>query len=250
MSLTERILISSKERDNTKHPNSNQFRISLKKQYKISEAFLTMAQFQTTDYVINGYNNSLSVEFSSSTYICSLTQGSWSAANYASQLQTDLQTSGNWSPSSPGITGTWTVTYNSNTNKFTITSGSSNTQLNFNISSLLAEKLGFNVAQTSNTTSHTSNNVVNMNNSNYYDIIIPELTSNHYCSKFTSFATLYNSVPQNEQLDYFEYLYKNKINKWNTKHVVPQYLTVEIRDENNNLVELNNSDFLLEITLI
>lgn len=244
---TERILIDSRKRNKSLYPNTNSFRINLSKTYdNVGKVNTIAAIIPTTDYIINSNNNTLSVEYLSTTYVCQLTQGTWSAATYATQLQTDLNTSGNWSPSAPAVT--WTVTYNSNTNKYTIASTGA-TNLNFNTSNLLASKLGFSEDQTSSSTSHISNVTVQMFNTKYYNIEILELQRNNVEGAPYAFARIYNNVNPNELLEYYDYYYKNLEHIWQSDNLISGYLSIELKDENNNLVDLNNAEWCVEIKI-
>lgn len=237
-----KIIIDSKNRDKSFYPNSNNFRYNLKGSYTLSKVRLTSAQILTSDYIINSNNNLFHITLSGNSHINTLSLGTWSASTYATQLQTDLNTSGNWD-TDPLLT--FTVTYNSNNNKLTITSSSS-IIINFNLSSKLSTKLGFSDIATTNATTHTSDKVVQMYNSRYYNIIIPQLQredSEGLDNK--AFARIYNTVNPNELLNYNEYYYKNIEHKFN-KELTPRSLDISIQDENNDLVTFN-SDFILEI---
>jgi hypothetical protein len=240
-------VIDSMKRDTSLYPNSNSFRYKTTKMYSnINLVTLFSAQLFTSDYVINAYNNSFSITKSSVVYVCTLTKGNWNASSYATQLQTDLNNVSNWT-SDPSLT--FTVTYSSSTNKYTISAGSA-FNINFDTSYKLATKLGFSRQQTSSASSHVSGGSVQFINSRYYDIRIYELLRDSSENLNNCFARVWNTVQANELIDYQSYRdYFNITHDMTSTVTFPQELKIEIYDENNDLVDNNNSEFVLMILL-
>lgn len=241
------IVIDSMKRDTSLFPNSNSFRYRTTKIYQnVKCTSLFSAQLFTSDYVINSNNNSFSITKSSTIYTCTLTRGNWSAASYATQLQTDLNNVANWT-SNPSLT--FTVTYSASTNKYTISAGSV-FNLNFNTSFKLANKLGFSRQQTTSATSHTSNTSVQFFNTRYYDIRISELLRDSSENLNNCYARIFNTVQTNELIDFSSWRdYPNIKHDMSNTVSFPQELKIEIYDENNDLVDNNNSEFVLMLQL-
>ena len=202
-------------------------------------------QLMSSDYIINSNNNTLSIEYLSTNYVNTLTQGTWTASTYATQLQTDLNTAGNWNIN-PGLT--WTVTYSSSKNEFTI-AASAAVKLNFNISTKLAPKLGFSKNQTISLSNHTSDISVQFFNSRYYDVRINELQKDFSEGLNKCFARIYNTVQPNELLTYYKYQYDNIEHLYNKGDVITNHWNIKLYDENNDIIDLNNSEWNMIIKL-
>lgn len=241
------IIIDSAKRNTTLYPNSNQFKYNTTKVYSyIRYVSLKTAQMMSSDYVINSNNRSFIITVSSTRYTCTLTTGTWSAGSYATQLQTDLNTVGNWS-SNPLLT--FTVTYSASKNKFTISTTSSFI-INFSLCYKLAPKLGFTKFDTTSATSQTSDGSVQFFNSRYYDIRIPQLTRDSSENLLQCFARIYNTVQPFELMDYQSHRdYFNIKHDLNNSTLTPSAIDISIYDDNGDLVDNNNSDFLLTIRL-
>lgn len=242
-----KLIIDSQKRDKTLYPNSNSFVYKTTRLYSnISRAYTSTIQMLTSDYVINSNNNIFQIILATVTYNNTLTRGTWSAANYATQLQTDLNNVGNWNVN-PGLT--WTVTFNSNTMKYTISAGSSFI-INFNVKYKLAQKLGFANSQTVSATSHTSSSVVQFFNSRYYDFRIAGLMRDSSENLGNCFARLYNNSNPFEIIDYQDHRdYKSIKSSMDNTKLFPQELKIEMYDEFGDLVDNNNTDFILVITM-
>jgi len=239
-----KLIIDSALRDISKYPNEHSFEHTLERSYNLSKARLSSLQLMSSDYIINSNNNIFSITLSATIHICTLRIGTWSASDYASILQTDLNNSANWD-TDPSLT--FTVTYDSNFNKYTIGSSSA-INLNFQ-DSKLATKLGFSKQQTTSLTSHLSDRKASFFNSKYYQIIIKKFQReisdglNDSC-----FARVQNNVNPNELLNYQEYYYKNIVHLFNGDFTTPKSINIELRDENYDLVSLG-TDFYFEIDI-
>jgi hypothetical protein len=98
-----------------------------------------------SQYIINANNNLLRLNFGGPTLICTLTPGNYTALQFATELQTDLNITS-------GITGTFTVTYSSNTGLLTITNSSADFTLLFGtFKTSLNYIMGFAQSDTSST---------------------------------------------------------------------------------------------------
>jgi len=239
-----KLIIDSNNRDKTIYPGSNKFRYNIIRQYQLNSVRLESAQIMSSDYVINSHNNTLSITLSSVVYVCTLRKGTWSASDYATILQTDLNDGGKWD-TDPTLT--FTVAYDSNTNKYTIGSSSA-ININYQISSKLASKLGYSHVQTNSSTSHVSDKRAQFFNSRYYNIVIPQLQrESTEGMRRQAFARVYNNVNPNELINYHEYFYKNITHKFNNEQS-PDEIDVEVYDENNDLVVLD-TELVLEIII-
>ena len=114
---------------------------------------------------------------------------------------------------------------------------------------MLADKLGYNRSNTTDEAGHTADNAAYFSNSSVYYVNIKELKTNDDEYPYNCFGILYNNVNYNEELIYSQAQYRNKENKYNSDNDFGGNLTIEIRDEDNKLCDLNNSNYYLEILI-
>lgn len=241
-------VIDSQKRDTTNYPNTSSFKYRSTRIYSnVKKTKLISAQLMSSDYIINSNNNTLSIRISSTNFTCTLTKGSWSASSYAGILQADMNRLSSWN-ADPVLS--FTVTYDSGNGKFTI-GASGNFLINFDVSTKLAVKLGFKKIQTVTLgIEHISDNVAQFFNSRYYDIRIYELMRDSSENLNNCFARVYNNVQPFELIDYQSHRdYQNIEHNMCNMKIFPQDLKIEIYDENGDLVDNNNSEFILVISL-
>lgn len=227
-----RILVNSSDRDTTQYTNSYLFRHDVKGGIQNAK-MLTLRTYNIWDssYVVNSNNNTMS--FSDGlTNVITLTQGNYTGTTLATELQTQLNN---------GVSlATFTVTYTSSTNKFTI---AASTSITYHWSSypLCGNLFGFtsNVSGTSN----TSSKCAVICTTPFYYLVFGNLPS---VSKDKRYHFLiHNNVIQGSLNTPSEIL-KDSINLYGVSF---QYLDVELRDSNYNLVDLNNTNYTFELEL-
>lgn len=207
------------------------FRIRLKS--PITNAYsveLRKSVIANTSYVINNYNHTFTVLYSGTTYLITMAVGNYTAPQLATQLQSALAS----------VPLTWTVTQNSTTNKFTITSSAA-CSLNFASFPLTARTLGFNPINTPVATSFTSANCYQANTTPYYYIKIAELPTRNDSGYF---AVVMNRV------DVGGYSYSISNDVMHAYQLLPgniQQLSVSIYDSDGNPCDLNNGQVFIEL---
>ena len=233
------IIIDSSKRNTTLYPVNNSFKYNTNKTYsnptKIS---LLSAIICNSQYVINSNNNLFNLTYSSTLYTATIPQSNYTPSSLSTALQTALN--GLSVPST-----TFTVSVNLNTMQFTITSTNA-VVYNFSLNTQLSQILGFQVTNSTSTTSITSTNTYTINTTRYYKLFIREFNNNYDTNISNSFNFLIlNNVNSGE------YLYLTDINNVNNTHEINirniniNTLTIELRDEWDNLVLLNGNDFVL-----
>lgn len=118
--------ISSADRDRTRWPNAHDYEIELPSQHRNIE-FMTMttAEFCNEQYVIDATNDSILVDASTiaTPDIVQVPQGTYTPTSLATVLETLID-------ATPSVTGPTTITYDTNTRKYTV-SNASGTGVNF-----------------------------------------------------------------------------------------------------------------------
>ncbi len=147
------IVINSRDRKDKTSPISN-FNINLSAGYQFKTAQMELIQvvMPISHYTImTGINDTLEIGMNSTTYTITLTQRNHTTF---STLATDLQTQLNAAPI-PAPDRTFTVTFDTTTEKFTIAHGAKSFSLNFSVGRLFRH-LGFRELDTALLTTHTS----------------------------------------------------------------------------------------------
>ena len=198
---------------------------------------LSKAMIYNTGYLINDNNNKF---YYNSTFL-TLDNGNYSASELASHLQAKIS----------GVIASSTVSYNSNSYKYTIALPSSST-LRFDLNKSLSRILGFNSTSLSGT-SFTSQNIINLALNPFYIIKIKEVATKSqdkdlfYCddiiyNKASSGDILYYERDVFDNVDIYEY--KCEENKQLSQ------LTIEILDGYNNHINFNGCNNILEFDIV
>ena len=231
------IIIDSSKRNTALYSLNNNFVYNTNRTYyNPKKLSLISAIICNSQYIINSNNNQFNLTYSCTLYTATITQSNYTPTSLATALQTALN---NLS------IGTFTVTANTNTMQFTITSTNS-VVFNFSKNTLLSQLLGFPTTDSTSVTTITSTNAYTINTTRYYKIYINELNNNYDTNINNSFNyIILNNVNSGE------YLYLTDINNVNNTHEINirninlNTLNIKLYDEWDNLVELNGIDYIL-----
>lgn len=187
----ETIVVDSRERNDAVYADPYNYQVELNTTFKnIISAELKSAEIPRSEYVVNSSTNLLHFEETSGTVLtATLTAGNYDADELAAHLKTVLDAAGD---------STYTVTNNSNTFKFTITSngtgggGVFNIRTNSGVSETLYESatqrvkyrtntvakiIGFNKTDKTGALTYTSDFRYNLGGEAYVLLFIDELSS-------------------------------------------------------------------------
>jgi len=232
------IIIDSSKRNQSIYPSNNNFVYNTNKQYiNPSKIELLSAIIPNSQYVINSFNNLFNLTYSSTLYTAVIPPCNYTASSLALSLQTSLN--------GLSVPSTFTVTVNLNTMLFTITS-TNPVVYNFSLNPILSQILGFGSTNSSSVSTITSTNAFQVSTTRYWKLYIKEFDTNYD----TNISGLFNFIILNN-VNNSDYLYMIKdINCVNNSHEINirrniTTLSIELRDEWNNLVDLNGCNYLL-----
>lgn len=237
--------VDSRDRINSGDSSSN-FMVSLVQGFgRAKKIQLQSAEIPVSYYVINSSNNSFSLtEDANPPVTVTLPLGSPSATDLATFLQTALNSV------SPGPL-TYSVTFDSSTNKFTISNApATNFSLTFTSNSPYVQ-LGFNVGTTSTGTSLTSTNVINLSGTNFFMIQLTNIPQTNTTSKKTSytFKVPITVAPFSTEIYTNNGQWNQIVDYGNSSPVDINMLAVKLVDYNNNVINLNGNDWSFTLTI-
>lgn len=191
-----------------------------------------------SSYIVNSFNYQFLVTYNAVNYVISITRQNYNATQLATELQTQLNT----------IAAVFTVTYNTQTNKFSFSSSALAFVFNFTDYPRCARLLGFENTATTSSTSLTAPNCSRILISPYYTIVIAELPTTNYQKKGTSTFTINNNynagiVASPVANDLINNFYKLP------DPISCSKLSVQLLDSDYNLVDLNGMSWFCEIQL-
>ena len=234
-------VITSKERDNYETSNANNFRITLDKplNFLIIGYSLESACIPKTMFNINQNNNYMLIADSIGLKNIFIPVGNYNITNFISEIKNVLNTVS---------VDTYDIILNNVTNKITITSTFNGFTIDPNADSLktsLNTSLGFKPSTTYVGGSIIAPNIVNISGINNVYINVKQLTK--YMS---TIKDKYFNFKVNMSCPYGSIVYFNCKNTYNQYYTVPQYaakkityLDISLVDEEENLVDLNGSDW-------
>lgn len=170
-------------------------------------------------------------------YTASLTNQNYTPTSLATELQTKLN-----ALAIPATT--FTVTANTLTFKITITSTSA-VVYNFSQNTQLADNLGFPITDSASVTSITSTNLYKIATTRYYKVIIKELIAGYDTNISSNFQFI---IMNDANSGAYNYLTNgNNVNNclFIENSINLNCLSIELRDDYNNLVQLNGSEYIL-----
>lgn len=230
-----RLYIDSSTRSSI-YPSSSQFRFNINGGVNRGLGILLRKYvIWDSSFIVNQYNNTFTINDGVVTYTITLSQGNYNPVQLASLLQSSLNNTG--APYS------WTVTYNSATNGFTITCTTSCTYY-FTSYPLAGKLLGF--TANASGTSVSSNVPALLGTTGFYYLCFTNVPSaniqgNRYSFVIPNNVALGSLLTSNNELvsDLLDF----------NSELSFQYLDIELRDCNYNLVVLN-SDWQLELDIV
>lgn len=158
------IYLDSKDSIDKTNPAQSRFLLNFQN-YSNHKGYISLEQFTVpiTQSPVNSNNNVLELQENNgaSTVLVTLSEKSYTGAEIATELKTKLD-------AASGAGNTFTVTYANSTKKLLITADTTN--FNFGANSTALKVIGF-TSSTSYTSSRTSENVVRLDGSVYYDIV-------------------------------------------------------------------------------
>ena len=232
------IKIDSRLRDST-YSNSNSFIWQIGRQISCINRFnLCDYYIPNSSYVVNAHNYQFICTYNSVNYTISLTKKNYTATQLATELQTQLNNT---------VANVFTVTFDSQTNKFSFTSSGLAFVFNFSNYPLAGRLIGFPASATTSGTSLTATNCARIAITPYYFINIPELPTNNIQKAGASTFTINNNYqagaiasPEGNEL----------INNFYCSSPVSiSQLTITLLDADMNPCELNGLDFYIELEL-
>ena len=211
--------------------------------YSPSKSYLNVKDFKltgciipNTQYLIHDNNNSLTITYLATDYIFTLTKGFYTPSTLATELQTQLNTN--------GFGATFTISQSSTTHKFRFQCTGS-IIYKFASNSSLAKILGFTVSNTTSSTDITGANIYDLSGSKYYNLRINEINN----ALDTNITQINQSfvIPNNVNFGEYNYLTDNTniINDIRNMQNRIDKLTIELFDDENNLVNLNGANYIL-----
>lgn len=231
------LFVSSKERSSG---TSTNFTLQFPQTFPPCEAIeLKAISIPYSYYNVRSTNNSIVFTENATQKTATFVVGSYSGATLASALKTALDLAS-------GGYATFTVTFDSQTFKFTIAS----TQLfvlNFPLSVDAYILLGFNFANTTSAVTTTSPNAAILSSPNILNLVIREFSESLYCATRiidTTFLLLLKdgSGVVNTWEPYSPVVTRRSTNAFSR-------LTVQLTDMEGNIVDLNNADIDFHIKI-
>ena len=230
--MTKYLFIDSKDRISG---TSENFTIRFNKQFNnVNKIIVDNIIIPNSIYTVDATNNTLYF-FDASSRSCVLTSGVYTSVNLASEIQTKMNAS---------TTGrTYTVSFNSTTNKMTLTVSTGTFYLDFTNSTSPAILMGFNaLSLTSTLSSFTSTNSVNLSIP-YLTIKISDLTTNITTANSSDFNVVVPFKSNTGEINYFssnsDFVMVNNINIDFNFNV----LKIKLIRNNGNDVYLNGLDW-------
>jgi len=207
-------------------------------QGNISKIYLRSCEIPIGWYNIRSPYNVFSIYQGTTFYSITITEGSYTIATLLTEIATALSTA---------TVKTYSLTYNSITNKVIISNSNSQAFTIYTISFDLCQILGFTTGQTSSSASITSSNSYNLNFDTYVNLVIDNLPTSYLNTNLCSYK-----IPITEGYGSLLYLFNNSTFQQfidcENSHIQIYNLKVRIIDRFGNTINNNglNFSFLLE----
>lgn len=227
--------INSSDRENYSN-SSTDFYITLSRPLR-GMYRLVSSNIPVSHYNIGSNNNNIHFYEDSSSKTATLTNGIYSASELAALVKTSMD-------SKSGGHNTYTVNLNSNTQKLTISASNAfHFEWGTYTTNSARKIMGFSENDTASGTSVTSDNIINMNPVLSYNITIENYDNIESKSSSSTFLVpLFGNsteICSYEPMSSFEQTI-NIVNPTKTFHI-------QLRDDNNNLLDLNGLDYYFVI---
>ena len=252
------LLIDSRDRNQIDYPDPNNYQIDLTEEYReILSVSLISSNVPKSQYLINTSNNVLNfIDSNSTTYEIKIPIGNYTIGELTTQIQNSMNAS--------GTTDTYVVSFDSKTNKVTI-STTGNFQLLFNggtekyndserniyKENSIGKLIGFTITDLSGSNTYTSQNQYNLNGPTYILLHINEL--NNLDGIQNSIKNAYAKIPldtnQNEYKFFKESNDYNVITEFSPPLARLSQLNIRFLNYDNTLYDFGGLEhtFLLKI---
>ena len=236
--MIKNLLISSA---NKNYGTSTNYYITLDEPlYNIQSVKLLHTRIPVSWYNITSANNIILFNEGSGNLIATLTKGNYNITELIIEIKNKMDLIG---------VNTYTVSYDKITMKLTISSTGSYILSFASSISTIWNMLGYNNVNTISNISHTSDNIIDLISVKYIQIVIPEIgiigrstnTNNEYTFLVPVNEDKASIIQFNENNTFNQIQY----NIHNKKDI--QNLHIIIKDQDNNILDLNNSDTYLLI---
>ena len=229
---TESLLLRSVDRSASSTSSSN-FRVDFKSSLG-GRYLLSYLRMPVTVYNVNINNFQIPFQESGVPTFAQLTPGQYTASTLATEIGTQMT-------AASGIS-VFTATYNTTTSKFTINS-SNNFMLIYNLFPGASSRylLGFNLATTTNATSHTSDNVADLSYPGSICINVRESVDTTFTTTTGFNSTFY--FPINNSFGYPQYLDAQSLPQTIELGERTKSLTINITDTSGADIDLNGVEW-------
>ena len=230
---TDWLYINSEDRLDAKSTTSSDFKLEFKSSLG-GRYLLSYLQIPVSVYNVNTNNHQIPFEESGTPKFAQLTPGNYTATTLATEIGTRMT-------ATSGVSN-FTVTYDTKTSKFTIVS-TNNFRLIYNLfpGSSSRKLLGFNEATTSNATSHTSDNVIDLAYPRAIFINVRENVDSTFTSPTGFNSTFY--IPVSYAFGSPQILDAQTFPQTLELSDRTKYLTITLPDKNGATLDLNGVDW-------
>lgn len=224
---------------NPNYPSSTNFMYQLGRNLRnINKVNLSDYYIPNTSYTVNQNNNVFSFIYNGVTSLVFLTTRNYNAIQLGQELQSRLNL----------IANVFTVTFDLQSNKYTIVSSAFPFSFNFSMYPLAGRLFGFPQSASSSGTTITSPNVANLSITPLYHLYIEEIPINSLIKIVPSTFTINNNVlpgaiASSRDSDIINNIYCL------LRPIDVAFLTIRLYDADGYIVNLNGADFYLEIDL-
>lgn len=233
--------VSSSDRTSGTHSD---FKVKLNHPIeRIQKLFLETIIIPKTWYTImSGINDTLPFEVAAADFTATLVEGVYSAADLATEIQTQMNSA--YTPDNLFV-----VTVSTLTKKFTITHSSASSTLEFATrpTAIVASTIGFNSVDTASATTHVADNVYNLSFSTRLFILSKNLGSSYYRDPDNDLDLIFVFPVSGGFGDFQTYQNQGQgwfitFDKWKNSRVIDIQLTFS---DGSTIVPLNGLDMTL-----
>ena len=205
---------------------------------KISKVKLLHCSIPSTHYNVRTDYNTLIFNEGGPNLTATMTDGAYTIADLQAEIKLQMEAVG---------ANTYTVTYDARTMKLTITATG-----NFSIIGTLSDSFldvtGYDAIDTTSALSHTANDVVDLHPFKYAQIEIPELSLIGSSNNNTKFTFIVPIEVNRSDVHFF-----NAEDNFNQFTLSSQcninYLSVIVKDQDNNIVDLNGAPWFMILNI-
>lgn len=255
------LIVDSRDRNDTAYPDQHNYRLNLKKIYKnIVSMELISAEVPRTGYIVNDNNNKIYFEETGGTTLtATIPPGNYDTSSLPAAIKSALEAVGG---------STYTVTYNSTTNKITIASDGAGGAGIFNLlfdggtenyddstktiylDDSAGPIIGFAKTDLSGSLTYTGQNVINLNGECYIFMIIKEFRriDSRNITVDNAFAKLVFDNGLNS-FKFYEGEQARPIKYFSPPHGKLSHLSIEFRTYSGDYYNFNGVDHSLSFEI-